>query len=43
MIPKSPRETFYNDLDDAAAEKYLADIVPHAPAAMSTPLTYEAY
>lgn len=43
MIPKSPRETFYNYLDDAAAEKYLADIVPHAPAAMSTPLTYEAY
>lgn len=43
MIPKNAREKFYNDLDDDAAEKYLADIVPHAPAAMSTPLTYAAY
>jgi pimeloyl-ACP methyl ester carboxylesterase len=43
MYPKNPREMFYGDLDDQAASKYLAEIVPHAPEAMNTPLTYAAY
>ncbi|KAF5860703.1 hypothetical protein ETB97_001210 [Aspergillus alliaceus] len=43
MYPKSPRERFYNDLDDESASKYLAAIVHHAPETMRTPLTYEAY
>ncbi|KAL3490734.1 alpha/beta-hydrolase [Aspergillus germanicus] len=43
MYPKNPREIFYGDLDDEAASKYLAEIVPHAPEAMHTPLTYAAY
>lgn len=43
MYPKDPREKFYNDLDDDSASVYLAAIVPHAPEAMRTPLTYAAY
>ncbi|KAL3466967.1 alpha/beta-hydrolase [Aspergillus heterothallicus] len=43
MYPKNPREMFYNDLDDEAASKYLAEIVPHAPECMKSPLTYAAY
>ncbi|KAL3443284.1 alpha/beta-hydrolase [Aspergillus insuetus] len=43
MYPKKPKEMFYGDLDDEAASKYLAEIVPHAPEAMHTPLTYAAY
>lgn len=43
MYPKDPKEKFYSDLDDETASKYLAAIVPHAPEAMRTPLTYEAY
>ncbi|KAJ5591558.1 alpha/beta-hydrolase [Penicillium hispanicum] len=43
MYPQNPRDKFYNDLDDETASKYLAAIVPHAPEAMRTPLTYAAY
>lgn len=43
MLPKNPRERFYNDLDDDTAAEYMASIVPHAPEPMRTPLTYEAY
>jgi pimeloyl-ACP methyl ester carboxylesterase len=43
MYPKNPGEKFYNDLDDDAAEKYLAALVHHAPETMRTRLTYEAY
>lgn len=43
MYPKSPREWFYNDLDDESASKYLAAIAYHAPETMQTPLTYKAY
>ncbi|KAH8423411.1 alpha/beta hydrolase [Aspergillus melleus] len=43
MYPKNPRENFYSDLDDETAAKHLAALVTHAPEAMRTPLTYEAY
>lgn len=43
MYPKEPRQRFYNDLDDETAAKYSNALVPHAPAAMRSPLTYEAY
>ena len=40
---KSPRERFYNDLDDETAAKHVADLVHHAKPSFCTPLTYEAY
>ncbi|PLB45813.1 alpha/beta-hydrolase [Aspergillus steynii IBT 23096] len=43
MYPKNPRESFYNDMDDETAAKHLAALVHHAPEAMRTPMTYEAY
>lgn len=40
---KSPRERFYNDLDDETAAKHVAELMHHAKPSFCTPLTYEAY
>lgn len=40
---KSPREYFYNDLDEDAAAKHIANLVYQAKPSFCTPLTYEAY
>lgn len=43
MYPKDPRQTFYSDLDDSEAAKYVGKLVHHSLEAVRTPLTYEAY